>query len=150
MPKIEITEEQSREMINKEILKQYPDAKDFRISPIGESLIDGYTYYVAFTTAEENSEDSFFYAFLDKNGCKLLDDGEDVIKHFEVLLDRKKNVLQRLSEFDLLDIVGAFLALMIVGAFTWLITTGAKISAEFLAIVSLVLGYYFGRSKTKA
>lgn len=149
MSKIQLTQEQIEKLITNEVLRQYSDASEFKISPIGDSLIEGYTFYVGFSTKHEAPEDSFFYAFIDKNGCKLLDDGEDLVKYFEILLDRKKSILQRLSDFDLLDIVGAFLALMIVGSFTWLICIQAKITSEFLAIVSLVLGYYFGRSKSK-
>ncbi|HPR87303.1 MAG TPA: hypothetical protein PL181_04710, partial [bacterium] len=58
------------------------------------------------------------------------------------------------SEFNFNDFIGAFIAFAVIGSFTVLIMHASwngnlgdqTISKEYLAIVAIVLGFYFGRS----
>jgi hypothetical protein len=130
----------------------FPDAKDFKFKHIGEEFLDGSTYYTEYTTADLEKNVSFYYAFVNRDGkIELLDDGEEVIIHMQNLLERRKSFSQRLRDFDLLDIIGAIIALPLIFAFIYIVIVSRGnaegVSKEFLTIVSLILGYYFGRNK---
>ncbi len=138
--------------ISEEINKSYPMASSIKISKIGLEMPEGRTFYAEFKTGEE---DDFCYIFVQKDGeSKLLDDGESLVSFFQGLLDKKRSILQRFSEFNFNDFIGAFIAFAVIGSFTVLIMHASwngslgdqTISKEYLAIVSIVLGFYFGRS----
>lgn len=136
-----------------EISKRAKDAKDFRFSRVGSQFSEGNIYMVEFTSDEIPKYKCWFYAYVNQEGCKLLEDGEEAIVYMQNMLEGRRTFMQRIREFDLLDIISALIAFMIVGSFVWIILTTRDapnaISKEFLTIVSLVLGYYFGRNKTK-
>lgn len=139
-------------LIIQAIHRKYPDASDFRFAQVGSEFADGNTYSAVFTTSEINDdESSWYYAYVDASGAKLLDDGEKAIVFMQALLEKRKSILQRLKDFDFLDIIGACIALPIIFAFVYIVVTAKgtanAVSNEFLAIVSLILGYYFGRNK---
>lgn len=140
-------------IIADEILKRIKDSKDFRFSRVGSQFSEGNIYMVEFASEEIPKYKSWFYAYVNQEGCKLLEDGEEAIVYMQNMLEGRRTFLQRIREFDLLDIVSALIAFMIVGSFVWITLTTRDapnaISKEFLTIVSLVLGYYFGRNKTK-
>ncbi len=140
--------------IIEEIEKQYPDARDWRFDRVGNEFIDGNTYMVAFRTKEiKNSANSWYYAYVDSTGCRLLNNGDEAVVFMQALLEKRRGFLQRLKDFDLLDIIGALIALPIIFTFVYIVVTTRDtqnaISKEFLTIVSLILGYYFGRNKQK-
>jgi len=138
--------------ISEEISKAYPKASNIKINKIGLEMPEGRTYYAEFTAGEE---EDFSYIFVQKDGdCRLLDDGESLVSFFQGLLDKKRSILQRFSEFNFNDFIGAFIAFAVIGSFTVLIMHASwngnlgdqTISKEYLAIVAIVLGFYFGRS----
>ena len=139
--------------IENEVKLLFKDATDFRYKIIGEQFLEGTTYYLEYKTAELSKDDSYYYAYVDEEGCKLFDNGEQVIIHMQSLLEKRKSFLQRLKDFDLLDIIGAIIALPIIFAFVYIAVAGRgdpnAVSKEYLTIVSLILGYYFGRNKVK-
>lgn len=146
--------ENDEKLIVEAVQKLFKDASDFRFGRVGNQFEDGNTYTVEFTTKDIEKKDySWFYAYVDASGCQLLKDGEDAIVFMQALLDKRRSFVQRLRDFDLLDIIGAVIAFMIVSAFVYiiLVTRDSQnaISKEFLTIVSMVLGYYFGRNKSK-
>jgi hypothetical protein len=141
-------------LIRDEIRKQFPNADHFRFDRIGTEFIDGNTYMVEFITPEiRNPSNSWFYAYVDSAECRLFNTGDEAVVFMQSLLERRRGFLQRLKDFDLLDIIGALIALPIVFAFVYIVITTRDaqnaISKEFLTIVSLILGYYFGRNKAK-
>jgi hypothetical protein len=139
--------------IIKEIQKHFNNAKQFRFTRVGNKFDDGNTFMVEFITPELNKSKSWYYAYIDKNGCQLFEEGDDLIVYIQAMLDSRRSLMQRLKDFDFLDIVGALIALPITIAFVYIVVTTRgspdAISKEFLTIVSLILGYYFGRNKTK-
>jgi hypothetical protein len=151
------SDSQSAEIDEKKIVdavkKLYKGASDFRFDRVGNQIADGNTYMVDFKTKELGKAVSWYYAYVDSSGCQLLKDGEEAIVFMQNLLDKRRSFIQRLKEFDLLDIIGAGIAFLILVpfAYTLFITKGTQgsISTEFLTIVSLILGYYFGRNKSK-
>ena len=148
-----IPEDQAKNMIEEEIKQQYKDVTNFRYKKVGEKFLDGDTYYVEYITPDLSKADSFYYAYINAEGCTLFENGDQAIVHMQTLLDKRKNFLQRLRDFDFLDIIGAIIALPIIFAFIYIVVAAKgdpnAVSKEFLTIVSLILGYYFGRNKTK-
>jgi hypothetical protein len=140
-------------MIIKEIQRKYKDADDFRFDRVGNKFEEGNTFMVEYSSADIKKEHAWFYAYVDKTGCQLFTDGEAAITHMQTLLDQKRGFLQRVKDFDFLDIIGALIALPITVTFVVIVlrANGAEnaVSKEFLTIVSLILGYYFGRNKSK-
>ena len=84
---------------------------------------------------------------------KLFENGKQTIVHMQGQLEKRKNIVQRLKDFDFLDIIGSLIALPIIFSFIYIVIVErgnpASISKEYLTIVSLILGYYFGRNKVK-
>lgn len=148
-----IPEEEAKRMIEEKVKDQYHDVSDFRYTAIGDLFLDGNTYYLEFKTEELSKDISYYYAYVNDEGCKLFENGEQVIVHMQNLLEKRKSFLQRLKDFDLLDIIGAIIALPIIFAFVYVVVRANgdpnAVSKEFLTIVSLILGYYFGRNKVK-
>ena len=148
---LNVSEDEAKQMIEKEVKSLYPDATDFTFKIVGENFLDGKTYYTGYKTKQLSRNNSFYYAFISSDGCTLLDDGEEVIIHMQNLLEKRKSITQRLKDFDLLDIIGAIIALPLIFAFIYIVITSRgnpdSVSKEFLAIVSIILGYYFGRNK---
>lgn len=140
--------------IIEEIQKQYPDATEWRFDKVGSEFIEGNTYMVMFTTKDiKDKNNSWFYAYVDADGCRLLNTGDEAVVFMQGLLEKRRGFVQRLKDFDLLDIVGAIIAIPIIFTFIYIVIAAKgnseAVSKEFLTIVSLILGYYFGRNKAK-
>lgn len=139
--------------IIEEITKQHKNAREFLFNRVGNKFEDGNMYMVTFIEKGSSRDMSWYYAYLDKGECQLFEEGDDAIVYMQNMLEKRRSILQRLRDFDFLDIVGALIALPIAGAFVYLVVSNQDsqdvISKEFLTIVSLILGYYFGRNKVK-
>lgn len=148
-----ITEEKARQLIEKEVKSLYTDATDFRYERVGEDFLDGDTYYLEFKSKGISKKDSYYYAYINTEGVKLFENGKQTIVHMQSQLEKRKNVIQRLKDFDFLDIIGSLIALPIIFAFIYIVIAergnATSVSKEYLTIVSLILGYYFGRNKVK-
>ena len=142
------------QIVAEAVKNEYPNpTTDFKIAEIGFDMPEGTMLYADF---KANAEDDFCYALVKPDGtCKLFDSGEEMVRFFQSLMDRKRSFLQRFSELNFNDLIGAFIAFVIIGSFAVLIVhggwngslSGDTISKEYLAIVSVVLGFYFGRSR---
>jgi len=153
VPNIQREFTEDEKTIIKEVQKQFNDAENFRFNRVGNKFEEGNTYMVEFSTKERRKDMSWYYAYVDKTECQLFDEGEEAIVYMQTLLDKRRSFLQRLRDFDFLDIVGALIAFPIIIAFVYIVvlSKGSQdaVSKELLTIVSLILGYYFGRNKTK-
>lgn len=151
--KTPITEEKARQLIENEVKSLYKDAHDFRYERVGEDFLDGDTYYLEFKAKGISSKDSYYYAYINAEGVKLFENGKQTIVHMQGQLEKRKNIVQRLKDFDFLDIIGSLIALPIIFSFIYIVIiergSPESISKEYLTIVSLILGYYFGRNKVK-
>jgi hypothetical protein len=108
-----------------------------------EDFLDGSVYYVEFG----KGPDDFCYAFVDERRVRLCDDGVQLVKDLQMLLDKRRTVWQRLKEFSIVDAVGALIALGVTAAFIVLVAIpSGQVSKEFLSIFGIIVGYYFGKS----
>ncbi|MBI5932382.1 MAG: hypothetical protein HY867_01640 [Chloroflexi bacterium] len=159
----ELSKSQLEKAVVDAIQKGFPGSTDFVLADIGIKMAEGVSMYAEFKRLSDNPADAkrgrmqedFCYVIVFPNGdTKLLDNGEELVLYFQALLDRKRTVWQRFSELNFNDMIGAFIAFAVIGGFTFLIIHAALnnippedwISKEFLAIVSMVLGFYFGRN----
>ena len=135
------------------VKKEYRDPTEFNIVEIGFDMPEGTTLYADFKV---NGEADFNYALVEPDGkSRLFDDGEAMVRFFQLLMDRRRSLWQRFNELNFNDLIGAFIAFVIIGSFAVLVIRagwqgslgGDTISKEFLAIVSVVLGFYFRRSR---
>jgi hypothetical protein len=139
-----------KNLIDAAIKEKYPEAKEILIQSVLEQFLEGSVYYAEFVVDGEESEDCFYYIFIEGNNVELLEDGIETIKHLQLELDKRRNIIQRLNEFSLFDLMGAVIASLVTLAFLFLVLKdGANISKEMLAIFSIVIGYYFGKTMIK-
>src|SRR5947209_19793074 len=157
--------------------------KDIRIETVEDQFDIGNVYYVEFMTwaddeddddAEETAakrihvqhgengheqphiwEEDFFYVLVDqKSEVHLYDDGVEVIRGLNTILQRNKTFLQRLAEFSLVDVVGAVIALFITITFVIryafqyksgniVVEPNPSIDKDLVSIFTVVVGYYF-------
>lgn len=116
-----ITEEKARQWIEKEVKSLYKDANEFRYERIGEDFLDGDTYYLEFKSKGISKKDSYYYAYIDAEGVKLFENGKQTIVHMQSQLEKRKSVIQRLKDFDFLDIIGSLIALPIIFTFIYIV-----------------------------
>lgn len=133
------------------IIFRCKDAKNFKVTPSTRKFLNGAIYYVEFESADNdaNDEESFYYAFVEKEECRLYDDPMTLIDWSSDTLEKKQTLMQRINEFELHELVASIIAILVSGAFIWLVTwsSNAPSAKEILPIFSLVLGYYFGQGK---
>jgi hypothetical protein len=148
-----ITKTELDQIVTEAVKKEYSDPTAFKVVEIGFDMPEGTTLYADFKV---DGTDDFSYAFVEPDGkCRLFDDGEGMVRFLQLLLDKKRSLWQRFNELNFNDLIGAFIAFVIIGSFAVLVIHtgwqgslgGNTISKEFLAIVSVVLGFYFGRSR---
>jgi hypothetical protein len=75
-------------VIEKQIKGEYLDASKFAYTDVGRGIFNGRAYYVEFESEELKDSESYYYAFVDGAGCKLLDGEMDVIEFLEGLYNR--------------------------------------------------------------
>jgi hypothetical protein len=148
-----LTKSELENIVIEEIKKGYVDVEDIKVVEIGFEMPEGKALYAGFK--DKDGPGNFCYALVSPDHqCKIFNDGEELVRFFQNLLDRKRSLWQRFSEINFNDMIGAFIALAIVGSFAVLVVRAGwigtlsenSISKEFIAIVSMVLGFYFGRS----
>ena len=91
--------------------------------------------------------------FIDKDECRLFDDGFELVKAVQALSERRKSLLERISDFDLPDLIGGLIAILITLSVVLLLIFNKStegISKDFMAVFALILGYYFGRARPGA
>lgn len=159
----ELSKPQVEKSVLDAVVKGFPGATDIVLADIGINMAEGVSMYAEFKRLADDPadakkgrmEEDFCYVIVFPNGdTKLLNNGEELVLYFQALLDRKRTVWQRFSELNFNDMIGAFIAFAVIGGFTFLIIRASLnnipsedwISKEFLAIVSMVLGFYFGRN----
>jgi hypothetical protein len=129
-----------------EIARRYPSATDIVVMEVVSQFLDGDVYYADFKVG---GQEDFCYVFVSDNTVRIFDDGESVLNEFKSQLDARLAFFQRLGEFTLAEIIGAFIALGTTAVFVGLSLADIKLNQGFLSIFSVITGYYFGRNVTK-
>jgi hypothetical protein len=137
------------DLILKELKTKYPDAEICSRTPWADRLGGEAFYYIEFKTKDLKTPDSWYWAFVRREGSRLLETTDEVVSFMQVLWDRSVGLKHKLREFELWDIVGAIIAILLVLTFVVTVFVNQaspdKVSKEFLGVITLVVGYYFGR-----
>ena len=122
-----------------------PNLKFTRVNSVSTDLSDGEIYYSEFENRTDE-EDGFCYVFKTEKGFDVAGDGVELLKKITAKLEAKKNIVQRMKDFDLNDMMGAAIGLiMVTSMMIWGLTKG-EINKDVLSIVTLITGYYYGKS----
>jgi hypothetical protein len=110
------------------------------------NFLQSSAYYIEFDSKYWAPEDSFYYALVSTSGTvQLYNDGESVISALQSILDRRRNLWQRLNEFSLIEIIAAVIAVSVTIAFVYLSLANRELNREFTGIFGIIVGYYFGK-----
>jgi hypothetical protein len=142
-----------RELIDNTIKERYDQdaVRKLSITLAEDQFGVGTVYYAEFESKDEDGEwnDDFFYALVSRDRITLYDDGIEVIRGLNTLLQRRKTFWQRFTEFSLVDIVGAVIAMSITVTFIAATLSayygGGKLDDHLVSIFTVIVGYYFGR-----
>jgi len=142
------------QQIEKAIKQEYDDASQFDIEQVGDDFLNARAYYIEFETAQlEGDYEKYYYALIDKNGCKLFWNGTEVVEILQNLIEKKRSFWSRFREFDFADVVAAGIAAAVTTAFVISIVANLirkepltePVGKEVVALFSIILGYYFGK-----
>ncbi len=138
--------------ITEALRRREPNAENIDVREDISDFLDSTVYYVDFTSKDyEDQSDAFYYALVEKDGqVKLYDSGIDAIRKFQDLLDKRRNLLQRLGDFQLIEIIAAIIALGVTLVFIYLSITSSPLTTEFIGIFGIIVGYYFGKNVNAA
>jgi hypothetical protein len=140
--------------IRAEVESSYGTLKRIEIRQVVNNFLDGSVYYVEFELATATPQsDTFCYLFVptkETDRPEISDDGVDLVKYLQNMMDRRRSIFTRIGDFSLNDMIGAIIALFVTGGFMWVLYNGTMDSnKELVAVFSLVLGYYFGKTLAK-
>lgn len=135
-----------KEKVLRKVREHYPNAKNILFYPVVDRFIQAPVYYVEWDDENTDESDRFCYV-LGSNDPELYDDGIQVIQRMKQLLDEKKTILAHIGEFSFNDMIGAVIAVVIVLIFIEIILVQKTVDKDFLGLVLLVAGYYFGKAK---
>lgn len=142
-----MTESEARVKVENKVKEEVPDAKELTLRKSIGNFVQSSVYYVEFASKEYEPADSFFYALVEKTGeVRLYDDSTDTVEKLEDILDRRRSISQRLSEFSLNQLIAAGIALSVTLAFVILTVTERALPQEFTGIFGIIAGYYFGKN----
>jgi hypothetical protein len=151
------------------VKEEYGSVEDFWAKLVIENFLQGSVYYCEFNypekeegdkekkraeeqadddddEGEEDEMDDFCYVFANSQRVQLFDDGVEVLKGLQAILEKRRSFLQRLNEFSLVEMIGAVIALTVTLAFVILTIARAELNKEFMAIFAIIAGYYFGKN----
>lgn len=135
------------ERIKAEILAVENTADHFVFQKIVDDFVEYDIYYIEFSAKNTTKADSFYYASIDKDGnVRLYDDGVKAIEKLKDILVQRRSFWQRITDFSLLDVTAALIALMVTGSFVYLSISQQTLNKEFTGIFGIIVGYYFGKS----
>src|SRR3990172_1376756 len=135
------------ETVSKAISEKYVSAKPTDLNRVAANFLGGSVYYVEFKKPGIDPNDAFCYVFVTKTGSvETYDDCENLVMAMKAKLDARRNLLQRLNEFSLAEMIGAVIALVVTGAFVFLSLSQGALHPDFVGIFSLIAGYYFGKN----
>jgi hypothetical protein len=150
--KEEVREAVEKEKIEKAIINKVKEAANFDFLKSEGRIAEGTAYYVEFTSTKVQPDDCYFYAFVDKDDCRLYNDGFELVNSVQVHYERNRSLIQRFRDFELPDVMAAVIGLLVTITLVYIVVKDGgttNISKEFLAVFTLVLGYYFGRNQPR-
>ena len=141
-----LDEEKIKKEIEKRIQDSDPNANSFTFELASEDILGNYVYYVEWASQGKESDETLSYVLVNKDGkISVFDDGIDILRDIQEKLERKRNIIQRITEFSLVELVGAIIAMLITFLFVYKGFTG-EIEQELVGIFGIILGYYFGKT----
>jgi len=135
-----------KQIILRKVKEHYPNAKNILFYPVVDNFIKAPVYYVEWDDEKAEESDCFCYVLGSKDP-EMYDDGIQVIQRMKQLLDEKKTILTHIGEFSFNDFIGAIIAIIIVGIFIGYVIWKQSVEKDFLGLVLLVAGYYFGKAR---
>lgn len=147
------------ERLETKVKETYGEINNFSANLAVKDFLQGSIYYCEFDDntllsedkgVEEGEDKNFCYAFINPNEVQTYDDGIEVIKGLQLILDKRRNFWQRVNEFSLVEMIGATIALLVTITFVALsFLNKYGVNKEFMGVFSLIAGYYFGRNIAK-
>src|SRR5260370_15028112 len=107
-----------KERIETAVTEAYGPVKDFWSRLVIEHFLQGSVHYCEFKYSGEtvldedkaakksNEPDDFCYAFANSERIEIFDDGAEVLKGLQAILEKRRSFLQRLNEFSLVEMIG--------------------------------------------
>lgn len=115
---------------------------------VANNFLNGSVYYAEFQVDPPDPKaDTFCYVLVNAAGARIFDDGVAIIRELQTDLDRRRSFFQRLGDFTINDLIGAIIALVVTAGFAAILYQGTlETNAQLLAVFTLILGYYFGKT----
>jgi hypothetical protein len=134
-------------LIRDRIKSSYPKAKDFTFELASQDILGSQIYYVTWVSPKLSKDETLCYALIDKKGqLRLFDDGVLAVQFVHDMLERRRSLIQRLSEFSLFELVAAIIAMCVTGMIIFQVLQKGALTQELVGIFGIILGYYFGKN----
>jgi hypothetical protein len=145
------TVQENREKVQARVTEFYPAAtkETTRISLTIDRFVLGPVYYVEWEDKQADDQDCFCYALVHKE-VEIYDDGVQLVQRMKQILDERKTLFQHIGEFTFNELIGALIAVVLTVVFCVTLrdtTPPPNVNKEFLGLVMLIAGYYFGKGK---
>ena len=140
--------------IRAEVESSYGKLNSIETRQVVSNFLSGAVYYAEFELAAATpTSDTFCYLFVpakETDRPEISDDGVDLVKYLQNMMDRRRSILTRIGDFSLNEMIGAIIAICVTAGFIWALYNGTMDNnKQLVAVFTLVLGYYFGKSLPK-
>jgi hypothetical protein len=106
-------------------------------------ILDGSVYYAEFVSKDDGED--FVYVYVHKSQIEVYEDGIQLVQRLLERLMHRRSILQRMQDFTMTELVCALITVsLVVGVIVSACATGDP-NKELVGLLSLVIGYYFGR-----
>jgi hypothetical protein len=137
-------------LIRDRIKSSFPTADHFTFELASEDILGNQVYYVEWVSSKRGGDETLCYALVDKKGqLRIFDDGILAVQYIHDMLEKRRSLIQRLSEFSLFELVAAVIALSVTAIVIYQVLAKGVLTQELVGIFGIILGYYFGKTETK-
>lgn len=138
-------------LIRDRIKSSFPTADHFTFELASQDILGNQIYYVEWVSPKRSGGDTLCYALVDKKGqLRIFDDGITAVQYIHDMLEKRRSLIQRLSEFSLFELVAAVIALGVTATVVYQVLATGQVTQELVGIFGIILGYYFGKTVTQA
>jgi len=133
--------------IEQTIKDEDPTANNFAYELSSDETLGSQIWYVEWKSKKLGKDEALYYITINKNNViHFYDDGVAAAKSIYDMIEKRRSIIQRLSEFTLVDLIAAFIAIVVTIAFVMQLTIKGSLGQEMIAIFGIILGYYFGKN----